>query len=217
MIDLGLIAAYAPLMLAGLGVTVAVCALASVLAVGLGLALALALLARNPLLRLTARAFVEAMRGVPVLVILFLLYYGGPSFGLRLDPAPAGVIGLGLYGAAFFAEIFRGGFLSIPRGQIEAARMVGLSRRAILRRIELPQMALLVTPPMTNQLILLIKESALVSIITIDDLTKNATRMSNETFAVFEPFLMAAVLYWLLVEAVARLGAWAEARAAGAR
>lgn len=217
MIDIGLLGTYAPLMLAGLGVTVMICALAAIVAVCMGLLLALALLASSKSLRLAARAFVETMRGMPVLVILFLLYYGGPSIGLRLDPVAAGIIGLGFYGAAFFAEIFRGGFLSIPVGQIEAARMVGLSRRTILRRIELPQMAAFVLPPTTNQLILLVKESAFVSIITIDDLTKSATRMSNETFAVFEPFLMAAALYWILVETVARIGAYAEARMARAR
>lgn len=217
MIDVDLLLRYAPMMLSGLWVTAMVSLLAAALALGLGLLVALGLLSANPLVRLGARAFVEAMRGVPVLVILFLLYYGGPSFGLRLDPIPAGVVGLGLYGAAFFAEIFRGGLQSIPRGQIEAARMVGLSRRAILIRIEAPQMAALVLPPSVNQLILLVKESALLSVITIDDLTKSATRMSNETFAVFEPFLMAAVLYWALVEALARLGAWAEARVARAR
>lgn len=211
--DPALLLQYLPMMLAGLATTATVSALAALLAVGLGLPVALALLSPLAPLRLIARAYVEVMRGVPVLVILFLLYYGGPSIGLRLDAVPAGVLGLGLYGAAFFAEIFRAGFQSIPNGQIEAARMVGLGPLRILTRIKLPQMAALVLPPSVNQLILLVKESALLSVITIDELTKSASRMSNETFAVFEPFVMAALLYWALVEALARLGAWAERRA----
>jgi polar amino acid transport system permease protein len=211
-IDTDMIASYGPLLLAGLATTLRVCALAAVIALVAGLALALLLRARLMIVRAAARAYVEVMRGTPILVILFLLYYGGPSVGLVLDAEPVGILGLGFYGAGYFAEIFRAGFESIPRGQLEAARMVGLTSRQIVRRIQIPQMLGLIVPPSVNQIIILVKESAVLSIITVAELTKNATQMANETFAVVEPFLAVAVLYWVLIEAIAHAGRWIEGR-----
>lgn len=210
--DIAMLGQYGPLLLSGLWVTVRICALASCIAVAAGLVLALLLLSRFRLARWLATAYVEVVRSLPILVILFLLYYGGPSFSLTLDAEPVGVLGLGFYGAAYFAEIFRAGFLAVPPGQIEAAQMVGLSRASILRRIELPQMMGLIVPPSINQLIVLVKESAVLSIITVPELTKNATQMANETFAVVEPYLAIAILYWLLIEAISRLGIFIERR-----
>jgi len=209
-IDTDMIARYGPLLLAGLATTIRICAVASAIAVAAGLVVALLLLARSAVVRAAARLYVEVMRGTPILVILFLLYYGGPHFGLVLDAEPVGILGLGFYGAAYFAEIFRAGFLSIPKGQIEAARMVGLPQAHIVRRIQVPQMLGLVVPPSVNQVIILVKESAVLSIITVGELTMNATRMANETFAVVEPFLAVALLYWLLIELIARSGRWME-------
>lgn len=203
---------YLPFMLSGLWVTAKICAAASLIAILAGIAFALMLLSSNTALRLAARVYVETIRGLPILVILFLLYYGGPSLGLTLEAEPVGILGLGFYGAAYFAEIFRAGFLAIPPGQIEAARMVGMSRTSILLRIELPQMLGLVVPPSVNQIIVLVKESAVLSIITVAELTKNATQMANETFAVIEPYLFIAALYWILIEAISRIGIAIERR-----
>jgi polar amino acid transport system permease protein len=211
-IDTDMIARYGPLLLAGLVTTLRVCVLASVLALLAGLGLALLLRARLLVVRAAARAYVEVMRGTPILVILFLLYYGGPSLGLMLDAEPVGIFGLGFYGAAYFAEIFRAGFESIPKGQLEAARMVGLTPRQIIYRIQIPQMLGLIVPPSVNQVIILVKESAVLSIITVAELTKNATQMANETFAVVEPYLAVAVLYWVLIEVIACSGRWIERR-----
>lgn len=210
--DLSLVTQYLPLMLAGLWTTIYVCVLASLIALVFGLFVSIGLVSSIKILRLLSRSYVEIMRGTPLLVVLFLLYYGGPSLGLTLEPAPAGILGLGFYGAGYFAEIFRAGFQSIPAGQVEAARMVGLSPARILWRIKVPQMAALIVPPAVNQLIVLVKESALVSIITVADLTKNATQMANETFAVVEPFLMVAIFYWLIIEAIAQAGSFIERR-----
>lgn len=203
---------YAPLMLAGLATTAWICALATVLGVVVGLLLAcLQDLGFAPL-RLAVRTYVEVMRGLPILILLFVLYYGGPSIGLRLSAETVGVLGLGFYGAAYFAEIIRSGFQSIPNGQVEAARMAGLSGAQIIRHIKLPQMLVMITPPMVNQIIILIKESAVLSIITVAELTKNTTQFVNETYAVIEPYVAAALLYWLLVEAVAQFGKFVERR-----
>jgi polar amino acid transport system permease protein len=199
-------------MLAGLATTAWICALATVLGLAVGLLLACLESTSFMPLRWAVRAYIEIVRGLPILILLFVLYYGGPSVGLRMSAEAVGVFGLGFYGAAYFAEIFRSGFQSIPKGQIEAARMAGLTSTQIIRHIQLPQMLVMITPPMVNQVIILIKESAVLSIITVAELTKNTTQFVNETYTVIEPYLAAALLYWLLVEAVAQFGKFVERR-----
>lgn len=203
---------YGPLMLSGLVTTAWICTFASILGLAAGLLLACVGGTTIAPLRWAVRGYIEIMRGMPILILLFMLYYGGPGIGLRMEATTVGVVGLGFYSAAYFAEIFRSGFQSIPKGQIEAARMAGLSGLQIIRHVKLPQMLVLITPPTVNQIIILVKESAVLSIITVAELTKNTTEFVNETYAVIEPYLAAALLYWLLVEAVAQLGKYVERR-----
>ena len=197
---------YGPLLLAALATTLRICFIAAAIAMLLGFAMALALRSTSRSLAWLARIYVEIMRGTPILVVLFLLYYGGPTIGLTLDAEPVGILGLSLYGAGYFAEIFRAGLQSIPVGQVEAARMLGISPRHIVARIQAPQMLRLVVPPSINQVIVLIKESAALSIITVPEITKVGAQIANETFAVVAPYLIVALLYWLVVEAVATVG-----------
>lgn len=197
---------YGPLLLAALATTLRICFIATAIAMLLGFAMALALRSRSRPLAWLARIYVEIMRGTPILVVLFLLYYGGPTIGLTLDAEPVGILGLSLYGAGYFAEIFRAGLQSIPVGQVEAARMLGISPRHIVARIQAPQMLRLVVPPSINQVIVLIKELAALSIITVPEITKVGAQIANETFAVVAPYLIVALLYWLVVEAVATVG-----------
>jgi len=210
--DFELLWRFAPLLLQGLWNTLWIVTLGCALAVLLGLLLAVLAQGRTAPLRWLVRGYVELVRGVPLLVVLFVIYFGGPSFGLRLDAATSGLIGIGLYGGGYFAEIFRGGLASVPPGQVEAARMLGLPRRHIFLHIRLPQTLRLVTPPSVNQIIILIKESALLSVISVNDLTKNATRIVNETYVIVEPYIAVALLYWLLIELVARFGYRLERR-----
>jgi len=202
---------YWPVIFAGLWTTARICALSIALGLALGLGIELLRQGVRPA-RALCRVYVDFFRGSPILIQLFLLYYAGPGFGLVLEAETAGVVGLGLYGAAYFAEIFRAGFESIPRGQIEAAQSLGLSPLRTLTRIRLPQMAALVMPPVVNQAIILVKDSAVLSIITVPELTKETSKIVNETFAIAEPLLILALLYWLLVEAVSRAGGALEAR-----
>jgi polar amino acid transport system permease protein len=208
--DFDMIVRYAPLLLHGLWTTIYITALASVFAIGLGLAVSLLNAMPFGPMRWLCRMYIEAMRGTPVLILLFILYYGGPSIGITFEAVPTGIIGLSIYGAGYFAEIFRAGFQSIPEGQIEAARMLGIPKSKIITRIKIPQMLTLIIPPGTNQIILLVKESALLSIITVAELTKNTTQMVNETFAVVEPYVMVALLYWLVVESISFFGRYLE-------
>lgn len=217
MFDIALLWEMRGLILQGLWNTLWICFLGCLLALSWGLVLAALRLANPRLFGYPVACYVEICRGTPLLILLFLLYYGGPSVGLKLDAEVAGVFGIGLYGAGYFAEIYRGGFKSIPKGQLEAARMLGISPWHALIRIQIPQMARLIVPPSTNQLIILVKESALISIISVDDLTKNATTIVNQTFQVIEPYLAVALLYWLMIELVARGGYALEKRLANRR
>ena len=158
------------------------------------------------------RAYIELFRGTPFLIQLFLLYYGGPNFGLTLEPLTAGVLGLGLYGSAYFAEVFRGGFQSVPRGHIEAAQCLGLSRWQAVVRIQLPQMLVIIVPALTNLIIVLSKETAVLSIVTVPELTFVLTGIGTESFAFVETLLALCVCYLALVELASRVGGWAERR-----
>jgi len=155
-------------------------------------------------------AYVSALRGTPLLIQLFLAYYGGPQIGLVLSAAQVGLIGLALYGGAYFAEIFRAGLNGVPRGQVEAARSLGLSWAQSLRLVQFPQLLVLTLPPATGQAIVLLKESAVLSVITVPELTFETTRMVTETLAVVEPYFALALLYWLAAALVAALGRRAE-------
>lgn len=210
--EFDLIVRYGPALLNGFGVTVLCWLAGTVLGAVLGFILALGLRVRNTVLSVVLRAYIEVIRGTPFLVQLFILYYGGPSFGLVLDPIPAGIIGLTIYGSPYFAEIFRAGFGAVPTGQVEAARMLGMSRLAILRRVMLPQMLISILPSLTNFSIILTKETAVLSVITVPELLFEVTTMSTETFAFFEATLLLAAFYWLLVELTSYFGRLAEAR-----
>jgi polar amino acid transport system permease protein len=183
-----------------------------VLGITLGMLIAVAQVFGNNLLRAPLRVFIELIRSTPFLVQLFLVYYGGPSFGLSLDPIPAGIIGLGVYGSVYFAEIFRSGFESVARGQLEAADCLGITRLQCTWRIQLPQMLVIILPALVNMITVLCKETAVLSIITIPELTMVLTGIGSQTFAFVETLLMLCIGYLILVELCSRLGMLLETR-----
>ncbi|MGA2495975.1 MAG: amino acid ABC transporter permease [Roseiarcus sp.] len=203
---------YTPSLVSGFGVTVMCWSAGG--AFGLLLGFFVALLYRLPFapLRWLLRALIEVFRGTPFLVQLFLLYAGGPYVGLKLSATAAGVVGLGLYSSAYFAEIFRGGFAAVPIGQIEAAMSVGMSPRDTLLRVTLPGALIAAVPPIVNMLIVLSKETVVLSIITVPELMYQMQTMAAETFTAFDAIFAMAVFYWLLVEATSRLGRRVEVR-----
>ncbi|GLS42846.1 amino acid ABC transporter permease [Methylobacterium brachythecii] len=173
-----------------------------VLSVPLGILGAIMLTeAPAPLRRLFAE-LVDLLRCVPFLLLAYVVYYGLPELGLRLDPWWAGLVSLTLYNTAYLVEIFRAAFLGIARDNIEAAQAFGLSRSLLYRRIILPQVAITAAPVIGNQVITTIRDSALLMIITVQELTFAANFVSANAFAPFAPFAAAVGLYLLMSLAI---------------
>ncbi|HVR50175.1 MAG TPA: amino acid ABC transporter permease [Pseudorhodoferax sp.] len=194
------------------GITLALsvaCALAGAL---LGFGVHAAFLRAGPRLRLLYRGYVWILRGTPFLVQLFLVYYGLPSLGFTPTALEASFYSLTLYASAYFAEVFRASWNSLPKGQAEAAETLGIGRWHLFWRIQTPQALRFALPLITNQTLLVVKESSLASIITVPELTMTAGRVVAETFTFVEPYLLLALFYWLIAYAVARLGTALERR-----
>ena len=186
---------YLPLLLKGAGMTVILSVVSMALAIALGLAVCLTRLAGGPLLKLLAVGYIEIMRGTPLLLQLYIIYYGLPNIGINLNAFTAAVLGLGLNYAAYEAEIYRGGLKAIPRGQTEAALSLGMTSAMIYRRILIPQTAKMVLPPVTNDFISLFKDSSLVSIIAIVELTKTYNMLAVSSMRFLELGVLTAILY----------------------
>jgi polar amino acid transport system permease protein len=203
---------YAPSLISGFGVTILCWGAGGALGLLIGFAIALAGEAPVPPLRWLLRIYIEVFRGTPFLMQLFLLYAGGPHLGLKLSATASGILGLGLYSSAYFSEIFRAGFAAVPRGQIEAAMSVGMSPTATLLLVRLPGALIAAVPPIVNTLIVMSKETVVLSIITVPELMYQMQTMAAETFTAFDAIFAMAVFYWLLVEVVSRLGRRFERR-----
>ncbi len=183
-------------------------------AIVFGLLIAVARLHGGPVANWGLGAVVQVVRGTPFLVQLFLLYFGGPYFGLTMDQLPAGLLALSVFGACYMSEVFRTGLRAVPRGHLEAAECVGLTRWQTLRRITLPEMLVLVLPPGTNIAVGLIKETAVLSIISVPELTAVTSEIGSETYAFVEALTALSLCYWGLVELGSRAGRMLERRLA---
>lgn len=186
-------------------VTLELTALALVLGLGAAALAAAARMSRSAIPRAIGTAYVSLFRGTPCLIQLFVLYFGGPQIGINLDPFTAGVVGLGLNIGAYMAESIRGALTAVDRGQTEAARTIGFSRFQTLRKVVLPQAARLMIRPLGVNTVALLKGSALVSTISVVELTYTAQRFIGSTYKPFEIFGVAALLYMVMVYAVARI------------
>lgn len=203
-----------PLLLQGAPMTLLISLLSMVLAVALGLLIALLNLYAPWPVQWLARAYVEVMRGTPLLIQLYLIFYGLPNVGIRLSPLVAAVTGLGLNYAAYEAENYRAGIQSIPHGQMEAALSLGLTRWQALRFVIVPQALRLVIPPVTNDFIALFKDSSIVSVITMVELTKVYGQLAATYYDYIGVGLLTAAIYFLLGLPFVRLARWAEAKLA---
>jgi len=145
-----------------------------------------------------ARCYVSVMRGTPLLVQIFVIYYGLPSLGISLDPTPAGVIALSANVSAYLSESMRGAVTGVPMGQWLAAYSLGLSRMQTLRYVIGPQALRIAVPSLSNSLISLIKDTSLVSVITVTELLRSAQEVIATTYQPLPLYLAAAVVYWVL-------------------
>jgi len=167
---------------------------------GLALAVLVALmrLSGNRLISAPARFYVSVIRGTPLLLQLFIIFYGLPSLGITIDPWPSAIIGLSLNVGAYASESVRGAILAVPRGQWEAAMTVGMGRVTTLRRVVLPQAARIAVPSLSNTLISLVKDTSLVSVVLVTELFRQAQIIAGQTFEYFTLYGVAAVYYWVV-------------------
>ncbi|MFO7689033.1 MAG: amino acid ABC transporter permease [Cryobacterium sp.] len=169
-------------------------------AIGLVLALVLALmrLSRSRWLSNTARVYISIVRGTPLLVQLFVIFYGLPSIGIVLGYWPSAIIAFSLNVGGYAAEVIRAAILSVPKGQWEAAYMVGMSRGRALTRIILPQAARVSVPPLSNTFISLVKDTSLASLILVTELFREAQQIAAFSQEFMLLYLEAALIYWII-------------------
>jgi polar amino acid transport system substrate-binding protein len=205
---------YLPLLLQGALVTVEISGLSMAIAIGLGLLMAVLRVFGPRVVAWPVIGFIEVIRGTPLLIQLFIIFYGLPTIGIRFSPLWAAVVGLGINYAAYEAENYRAGIQSIPRGQLDAALALGLSRIMTIRKIVLPQAVRLVIPPVTNDFIALLKDSSLVSVITMVELTKMYDQLAATNFDYIGIGLLTAAIYFVMGLPIARLSRLLESRLA---
>lgn len=201
-----------PYLLQGALVTVQISLLSMLLALVLGLVAAVAGLSRARLPRILAGFYVEVIRGTPLLVQLFIVYYGLPSIGVRLEPFMAGFLTLGAHYGAYLSEVYRAGIYAVDRGQWEAAASIGMSRNMILREIILPQAFKTILPPVGNYFISMLKDSALVATISVTELLRAGQLRVAITFRAMEIYLIIAAIYLAMSYALSLLIRYLERR-----
>jgi polar amino acid transport system substrate-binding protein len=201
---------FTPLLARGAIVTVELSVLGMALAMALGLGLSLGRLYGPWWLRWPALAYVELVRGTPLLIQLFILFYGLPHFGVKLPPFLAAVLGLGLNYAAYEAENYRAGLMAVPVGQLEAALALGLSRAQGIRYVLLPQAWRNILPPVTNDFVSILKDSSLVSVITMVELTKVYGQLAATYYDWLGLGLLTAAMYFLVGLPFVALARWTE-------
>jgi polar amino acid transport system permease protein len=214
--DFGVVWSERALMLSGLANTTILSALSAAAALVLGAGLAPALMSKTRVIAFLSRGFVDGMRCVPFLLFAYIVYYGFPSFGVRLDNWSTGLAALTIYNAAYMAEILRGAWMAQPREPIEAGIAFGFPELKLFRRIILPPLLLSAGPVIGNQVIQIVKDSAFLTIIALPELTHAASSIQSRHYVPFAAFITAVLLYWglcLVIEAgVSSIGRVAEAR-----
>jgi L-cystine transport system permease protein len=200
------------LLWAGLVFTIPLTLLSFALGLALGLGTALLRLFGPRPLALIARFYVWVFRGTPLLVQLFVIFYGLPSVGIYLDAFPAALIGFTLNVGAYGSEIIRATINAVPRGQWEAAYSIGMSWRQALTRTILPQAAKIAVPPLSNTFISLVKDTSLAAAITVPELFQAAQRIVATTYEPLILYILAALIYLALSSVLSRLQAWLEVR-----
>jgi polar amino acid transport system permease protein len=210
--DWSIIVMALPILAVGLLATLKVCLAAIAIGIVLGFALGFGALSRFTAVRIAVLAYVDFVRGTPLLVQIFLVYFALPVIGINFNEYWAGVIALSLNAGGFICEIVRASMQSVDRGQTEAAQSIGMRHRQIVLHVLFPQAWRRILPPLTNELISLIKGSALLSAISVYELTHAGQEIIATYFSPFEIFLLIALYYYALISALAWLSRYLERR-----
>lgn len=210
---LSLIVQSAPFLLKGCLYTIILAISSMALGLLLGFGLAMMRLSAVAPLRWIAAVYVSAFRGTPLLVQLFLIYYGLPTIGIEIEPMPSAIIGFTLNVGAYASEILRGAIAAVDRGQWEAASAIGMSRGQTLVRVVLPQAARTALPPLGNSFIGLVKDTSLAATIQVPELFRQAQLITARTYEIFAMYLSAAAIYWIVSTGLAAVQSAAEKRA----
>ncbi len=200
------------ILIEGFKTTIALSIIAAFLSLAIGVVVAVMRIAPTGGLRLIGAVYVEFFRNTPLLVQAYAVYFGLPKLGVRLDPFIAGTIALSLYTGAYVAETVRSGILSIPTGQTEAARSLGLGYIQTLRLVILPQALRIVLPPLGNLLIAMVKNSAIMSSIGLAELMFQGEKLNSDTFRTFEAFTAVIIGYLILTLPLAWGVSWLEGK-----
>ncbi|RLL44851.1 ABC transporter permease subunit [Oceanobacillus piezotolerans] len=194
-----------PFVLEGLPMTILISIASMGIGLVLGLFLALARSSENILLRWPARIYISFMRGTPILVFLFILYFGLPVIGIRLDAISAAILGFSLNCAAYSAETYRASLSSVDKGQWEASAALGMGYWFTLRSIILPQAVRIAIPPMTNIFMDLVKATSLAAVITVPELFQKTQIVAGREFDAMTMYILVALIYWPICIAIGYL------------
>jgi len=197
-INFGFLWEWLPFILGGVWITLFLSVVSIFFAVILAIFGSLARLSANPFVNGIASLYVSIVRGTPLLVQIFFIFFGLPAAGIILDPIPTGIIALSFNYGAYLTEVFRAGIQAVPGGQAEAARALGLPEREVMRRVILPQATRIVIPAVGNDFIAMTKDTALVYVVGVQELLYRANAAGRPSGQNFSTILVAAVMYWLL-------------------
>lgn len=197
--DLTIILEVLPSLLKATLITIGLAVVSIIFALILGFFTALARISRVKLLKIVGTIYVSMFRGTPLLVQIFVIYYGLPQIGITLSPISSGILALSLNAGAYLSESFRASILAVDKGQMEAAVSMGMTYGQAMRRIILPQSIRIAIPTLSNTYIILIKDTSLVSVITVTELLQMSTLMIAKTFEPLTIYLVAAAIYWVVI------------------
>ena len=211
--DFELIQRALPILLMGAGVTIEITAFSVAIGFFIGLFVGIARISQFKILQIMAAVYADCIRGTPLLVQIFLIYFALPmAIGQRVEPFIAAVAACGINSGAYVSEIFRAGIQAIDVGQMEAGRLLGLTWWQTMRFIILPQAFKNILPPLGNEFIAMLKDSSLVSVIGFEELTRRGQLIIAQTYGSFEIWMTVAVLYLIMTMAISRIVAFLEKR-----
>ena len=193
-----LLRSIGPLLMGTIQGTIPLTILSFIFGLAIAIAVALARMSLNPVLSGVAAVYISIIRGTPLLVQLFIIFYALPMLGIVIDPYPSAVIAFSLNVGGYAAEAIRGSILAIPKGQWEAARTVGMGYSLTLRRVVMPQAMRVAVPPLSNTFISLVKDTSLASSIMVTELLRRAQEIAAPSYQFLALYSLAAVIYWLI-------------------